>query len=336
MNIDKIIDVLSNVEKVKVTVAGDYCLDKYLYVEADRDEPSVETGLTAYQVVKKAIYAGGCGTITNNLRSLGVQVNCVGILGEDGEGYELLKALEKIGADTAYMIKTDKMCTNTYTKPMRMGNGTFREMNRLDFRNFFPTPYDIEERFMENLKRTVKISDAVIISDQFKELNCSAITERIRNFIAQLALEYPKVIFYADSRGFIDRYRNVIVKCNNFEAVKCIMPDYQGQITDSVLKECGEKLYMRNNKTVYITMGERGSIAFDKDITHIPAFKVEGEIDICGAGDANNAGIVLGLALGLEQKEAALLGNAVSSITIQQMGVTGTATVEQVIKLISG
>jgi hypothetical protein len=43
---------------------------------------------------------------------------------------------------------------------------------------------------------------------------------------------------------------------------------------------------------------------------------VSGEIDIVGAG--------------AEPSEAALLGNLVASITIQQIGTTGTATLAQV------
>ena len=49
-----------------------------------------------------------------------------------------------------------------------------------------------------------------------------------------------------------------------------------------------------------------------------------------GAGDASTAGIVLGLTLGLSEEEAAMLGCCISSITIQQLGVTGTASVPQV------
>jgi sugar/nucleoside kinase (ribokinase family) len=57
---------------------------------------------------------------------------------------------------------------------------------------------------------------------------------------------------------------------------------------------------------------------------------VEGPLDIVGAGDATNAGTMLGLTLGLTLPESVLLGGCVSSITIQQIGVTGTATIEQV------
>ena len=60
-----------------------------------------------------------------------------------------------------------------------------------------------------------------------------------------------------------------------------------------------------------------------------------GPIDICGAGDATDAAFVLGVALGLPRPDAALLAAAVSSITIQQIGVTGTATRKEALERIA-
>ena len=66
------------------------------------------------------------------------------------------------------------------------------------------------------------------------------------------------------------------------------------------------------------------------EVKSVDGFRVDGPIDIVGAGDASSAGIVLGLVLGLSREQAAKLACAVSSITIQQLGCTGTATVGQV------
>ena len=335
MNIDKIKLVLNSTGKVNITVIGDYCLDKYLYIDAARNEISVETGLAAHQVTRKAVFPGGSGTIVSNLRSLGANVICLGLVGNDGEGFELLKCLTEIGADTSLMIKNDGVCTNTYTKPICMEKDSFTEMNRLDFKNHNPTPEELVEQIISSLKKTMENSDAVILSDQFYGINCSVITERVRQVVSDLALQHPEIIFFADSRAFVNKYRNIIVKCNNFEAVKSIMPAYNGKITEDIIYECGVMLRKLNNKTVYITMGDKGSMVFSDSIISVPPFKINGPIDICGAGDANNAGIVLGLTLGLDAYEAALLGNAISSITIKQIGVTGKATVQQVIERLS-
>ena len=63
-----------------------------------------------------------------------------------------------------------------------------------------------------------------------------------------------------------------------------------------------------------------------EDLLHILA-----HLDIVGAGDSTSAGFVLGLTRGLSRRQAAMVGCCVSSITIQQIGTTGTATVPQVL-----
>ena len=120
MDAGKIARALDRAGEIRVAVFGDYCLDKYLYMDPKRDELSVETGLMAWQIHEKRLFPGAGGTVASNLRSLGVQVICIGLMGDDGEGYDLRKALEKIGADSSLMVVSDEICTGTYTKPMRL------------------------------------------------------------------------------------------------------------------------------------------------------------------------------------------------------------------------
>ena len=316
MDIHELAANLYKASDVTITVTGDYCLDKYLYIDVEKDEKSLETGLTAYQVVKKAVYPGGAGTVVNNLRALGVNVLCAGIIGDDGEGYELLNALKKIGADTSFIIADGERCTSTYTKPMRSG----AEINRLDFKNFTPMSEKTQKKLIGNLYAAAEKSDAIIVIDQFVEKNCNAINERVRNELSVIADKYPDLIIFADSRAYIHLFNNVMIKCNTHE-----------------INDDGESLYWNNKKPVFITMGENGSTVYDKNGSHkIAAVKTEGPVDFCGAGDAYTSGTVLGLTLGAPPEVAAMLGSAVSSITVKQIGVTGTATREQVVEVIRG
>jgi len=57
---------------------------------------------------------------------------------------------------------------------------------------------------------------------------------------------------------------------------------------------------------------------------------VSGPIDIVGAGDSCSAGIACAMVSGATLEQAAAFGNLVASITIQQLGTTGTASPEQV------
>lgn len=309
-----------------ITVFGDYCLDKYLYIDPDRDELSVETGLVAYQVVKTRLFPGAGGTVANNLRALGAKVECIGLIGEDGEGYDLLRALTNIGAETRKMVRSKEVYTSTYTKPMRgTADAGFAEMNRLDIRNFGPTPRALEEKLLKNLEAALETSDGVIVMDQFLEKNGTPMTETVRAAVSELARKRPNKLFYADSRGFIGDFRNVYIKCNESELSKAT------EATGGDIPARMRTLKARNGRPVIVTLGEDGAMVLEKEeVVKIPAFRVDGPIDICGAGDATNAGAVLGLSLGLSLPDAVLLGGCVSSITIQQIGVTGTASVEQV------
>jgi len=79
-----------------------------------------------------------------------------------------------------------------------------------------------------------------------------------------------------------------------------------------------------------VTRGMHGILVSDPEPTAIPGVQVEGPIDPTGAGDSVTAGAVLALASGATLAEAALVGILVSSITVQQLATTGTATPEQV------
>jgi len=325
INTDIILKRIDNAKDCAITVFGDFCLDKYLYIDSVRDEVSVETGLPAYQVERIAMFPGVGGTITQNLRSLGAMVQCVGLIGNDGEGFDFINSLSRIGADTEFMVQSDDVMTCTYMKTMRKTEGeSFKEMPRFDIRNFRETPAVLEEKLIINLEKTLKDTQAVVIADQFLQNNYAAVTDRIRKKLSELALKYDDKIFYVDSRGFADHYQNMIVKCNQFE-----FPN-NGDDGCSIEKG-GMSLLASSGRAAIITAAEDGAYVFkDDNITHIPAFPVTPPIDITGAGDAANAGIILGLALGLDLIEAVLLGICCSSITIEQVGVTGVATPEQV------
>ncbi len=333
MNNKALIEILKSRKKPVITVFGDFCIDKYLYIDGALDEISLETGLTAYQVVKRKIYAGAGGTIVNNLCSLGAKVYCVGILGEDGDGYELEKCLKEVGADTSFMIHTEKRYTCAYEKPIRLEKDSEHEMNRIDIKNFSKTPMALQEKLIENIKAVAELSDGVIICDQFEEEDFAAVTSHIRKFLGNLARIYSNVVFYVDSRRYIDRFNNSILKCNEKEISKIFGIDAQVIDGDTALKYA-ELLYKKKHMPIYVTLGEYGSVLFDGNSHKIPPFPVKGPIDIVGAGDAFNAGAVFALTKGATYEEAAYVGSAASSIVIKQLKVTGTANLEDIIILL--
>ncbi len=334
MEENKLKEILSRLKSISVIVIGDFFLDKYLKIDRSKNEVSVETGLEAYQVVEKNMSPGAAGTVTNNLRSLGVgRVIAMGFIGDDGEGYDLKKGLEKSGVETKYLIKTKKRVTPSYTKPVIIEDSGLREINRLDIKNFTPTPGDLEDEIIEKLFHLSGKVEGVIALDQLSENNCGVITGKVREALSKLMQDNKKLIVYADSRENIGLFNNVIIKCNHYEAVKTIFPGIEIEPDEETIEKAGYELTGRTGKPVFITYGKQGQWVFsNNELEKIPAIPVKGPFDICGAGDANTSGIISALCCGSSPPNAALLGNIISSIAIQQLNTTGTVTPSQVLK----
>src|SRR5882724_11984506 len=121
--------------RLRIAIVGDFCLDRYLEIDPGKREISIETGLPVHNVVRVRSQPGAAGTILNNLVALGVgRIFPVGFCGEDGEGYELLRALHSLpGVDATHFFQTGLRRTFTYCKPLIMEPGQSpRELNRLD------------------------------------------------------------------------------------------------------------------------------------------------------------------------------------------------------------
>ena len=325
MKAERLAALLEQFPRQTVLVVGDYFLDKYLDLDPVLSETSLETGLEAYQVVQVRRYPGAAGTVVNNLRALDVNVVALSVIGQDGEGDDLLRALARIGVAGDGLIRAEDRFTPTYLKPMlAQSSGPARELNRLDTKNRAPLPAALEAEVIARLRAVLPTVQGVVIADQATEANCGVITDAVRAELAALAAAHPALPFAADSRGRIGLFRQVIIKPNAHEAAAAT-----GLATPA---QAGPALRRRTERPVVVTHSDQGVYVYDDaGEQHVPAVPVTGPIDVCGAGDSTMAGIIATLCAGGTLPEAALVGNLTASLTIQQIGVTGTATRAQVL-----
>ena len=327
--------ILERIPRLTIGVVGDLFLDRYLDIDATLTEPSLETGLDAYQVTRVRSQPGAAGTVLNNLAALGIRsAPTISLIGDDGEGYELRQALDRLRiVDARHVISWPGRRTPTYTKPMLESPGQpARELNRLDIKNRTSTPHDAEVRILSALDEITPRVDALLILDQVSEDDCGVVPRRVRDRLAQLGAKHPDKPLLADSRARIGLFRNVWLKPNESECARAVMGVAAGP--DHV-RHCAIELARRCNRPVVCTCGADGILVVDSRIAcervvQVPAYPVSGLIDIVGAGDSTSAGIACALAAGATLPEAAAFGNLVASITIRQIGTTGTATREQV------
>jgi bifunctional ADP-heptose synthase (sugar kinase/adenylyltransferase) len=341
--------LLAGFRDLQIALVGDLYLDRYLDIEPGVCEMSIETRLEAYQVSRVRNSPGVVGTVINNLAALGVGLGGgrvssgklvpVTVIGDDGHGDDLLRLLAKLPVDPRHVLRDPLRLTPTYTKPMKpvdAAGSAYRELNRLDVRTRGPISDDTRRELCERVRQIFDECDGVIVCDQVVETGWGVISPEVRAFLRSMASERPEKLLFVDSRAHMGEFDFGTLKPNRAECLSSIGVDPAVKDDgDALLRKAVASMVERTGRAVFCTLSERGILVATQNdpaaSTIIPAPPVRGEIDIVGAGDSATAGIVASLLCGATEIEAAAVGNLVASITIEQLGTTGTATPGQVL-----
>ena len=323
--------ITSRYPSLRVAVVGDLCLDRYFDIDPEQQEISIETGLPVHNIRGVRCQPGGAGTILNNLAALGTgTLRPVGLCGDDGEGWELRRALAaRPGVDLSGILTASGRHTFTYTKPLvhRVGRPP-EELSRLDLKNWTPTPAPLRAALSEAMAAAVAGSDAVIVLDQVDIAETGVVTPELLHDIAEAFGRSPGKPFVADSRRGLRGWPAVVFKMNANE-LGSLAGAPVGSI-DEIRRACAAMATL-NGQPAFVTLAERGIVGASPsgEIEHVPSLPVRGPIDIVGAGDSVTANLTLALAAGASLREAMELAMAAASIVIHQLGTTGTADVDR-------
>ena len=326
MNLSRFREITSRYADLRIAIVGDYSCDRYLEIDPAKKESSIETGLPVYNVTKVRAQPGASGTVLSNLVALGVyELWPVGFCGADGEGFELQRALKKLpGVRMDYFFENKEQRTFTYCKPLVMEPGQPpRELNRLDSKNWHPTPQSLQNQLGEAVRNLAKKVDGVIVLDQVNQPDTGVVTRDLLNALNDIR---DQTLIIGDSRRGLKDWPDIIYKMNAAELTRLT-----GQ-PENLTKEASGQLARETGQPVFVTLAQKGiSGAYPNgDVDHCPALQPRKEIDIVGAGDAVTANLTASLACGATIPEALKLSNAAASVTIHKLGTTGTASIEEI------
>jgi rfaE bifunctional protein kinase chain/domain len=328
--------IASAYSKLRIGLVGDICLDRYFEIDPGLQEVSIETKLAVHNVVRVRCQPGGAGTILNNLVALGIgAIYPAAIIGRDGEGYELRRALERLdGVRLDWLVESEERHTFTYSKPLLMHkNRAPEELNRLDTKNWTTTPEQLQRRIAEAVRALSETVDALIVLDQVDIPETGVVTRLVLEAIREVEEKRPELLIMADSRRSLRGYPRVSLKMNAAELALFFNAD--GKWTLEEIKEKARLLASQTGKHVFVTLSELGIVgAGEGNVEWVPALPVRGEIDIVGAGDAVTANLTAALSAGACVKEALEIAQLGASVVVHQLGTTGTANVEQMLELI--
>jgi rfaE bifunctional protein kinase chain/domain len=328
-------DLLQDIQKVRIGVIGDFCIDAYWFLDESASEISVETRLPTRPVRRQRYSLGGAGNVVRNLLDLGAGRVCVyGVVGPDPFGHQMRQLLQGPRVDLqCLMTQTSDWDTHVYTKPYVQD----KEQSRIDFGNFNTLSDPVAADMLARLEARLGDLDMVVINEQvMRGIHNS---EFFRGLLGRLISRHPDRRFILDSRHFADCYEGAMHKINEHEAARrCGMRHGPGEPVpyDNACK-AAETLWARFKRPVFVSRGARGALVCDeKGVQEVPGLLILGCTDAVGAGDSMLAGISAALAAGRDNLTAAILGNLVAGVTVRKLFITGTATPAEIMAIGEG
>jgi rfaE bifunctional protein kinase chain/domain len=314
-------DLLKKMPSLRVLIVGDLCLDSWCYYDPSLAVPSAETGIPRLAIVRSEFTPGAAGTVANNLVSLGARVSVLSLIGDDGHGFELLRALErrKIAADL--LLREGSLPTFTYTKFINAATEV-EDQPRADFIFTGEVPLVAERELCARLRSVASQFDLICVSDQAETDRGGMVTPAIRDELALLAKTGAFV--WVDSRRRIEQFRHAVLKVNE-EECRGALSRIRSKNPEDIRKQASAKALL-------ITRGGSGVDIYEERLHHrVQTRRIENPVDICGAGDSFTAGAACAWAAGASLADAAQLGHLVASVTIMKRG-TGSASPDELLE----
>ena len=307
--------LLKRFEEISLLALGDVYLDEYVLGRVT--QISEEAPVPVFVHKESLFTPGAMANVANNVRSLGADVELIGVLGRDEAGKQALRELKdrKIGSKGLFI---DESRPTTHKVKYLAGSDerSYQHVFRFDKESRSPLHAPLERQVLRFLKDYLPSVHGMIVSDYRN----GVVTEKILRECIRLGKRGKKIVT-ADSRGNLLDYEGVTaITPNRAEvAVSCKRP----VVTDEDV--CREGKHFRERlkaEAFIITCGKDGMWIFEKRKRplHIPALKVEEVADVTGAGDTVLATLTVALAAGADMALAASLANVAAGLVVKKLG----------------
>jgi fructokinase len=252
------------------------------------------------------------------LSRLGDDVAFLTKLADDSFGKALKETMEKEGINTDYVVVEGGYKTT-------LAFVALDENGRPDFEFYRENAADMNLRFSEVSVDFSKVSfyhfgSISIIqppsSETFSEIFCRLEGKAITSFDPNVRRNLIK-----DRNAYLEKLREIL---KDVDVLKLSDTDME-YIVGEVNLEGFVKMYSRENKATFLTLGEKGSVAYyGGKIIKQKALKFGKTVDTTGCGDAYMAGVIHVInkeGLSLESvKRAAELGSLIAGIVATRYG----------------
>ena len=289
-------------------------IDTYLWGTVDRISP--EAPVPVVSVTKKENRLGGAANVALNIQSLGAKPVICAVVGDDQEGLEFFKLLDKQGLSKEGILTIPGRITTVKTRVI----GHNQQIVRVDAE----TDEQISEKYLNLAFGRIQeiLSKQNIDAIIFEDYDKGFLSEEMISKTVILANQ-KNILTVVDpkKRNFL-YYKNISLFKPNLKELKeglkvDIDPSDISQINNAV------DLLQQNlqAQSIMVTLSDQGVyISSARGNKVIPAH-VRNIADVSGAGDTVIATATLCLAAGMEEFKSAAIANLAGGLVCEQVGV---------------
>lgn len=320
----KLKKAISNLNKGRVLVIGDFAIDEMIYGQTHRI--SREAPVLILKHTHTKVILGAASNAAHNLSTLNSgKVSVIGTYGDDYHAPILLNALKEAKIDTSLMIKDESRVTTTKTRISGASTQSVtQQIVRIDREITEPISAKIEAEIIDKINQNAEKFDAILLSDYGIGIMTPAVIEA-----SIKAAKKHNIFITVDAQKDLTRFKGVtVITPNQPDAEKTL--GYELKDHETLLKGGRELLEKTNAEMMLITRGSEGMMLFEKNgnITNVPVFNKTDVFDVTGAGDTVISGFTLGLCAGVGCSTSAIIGNIAASIVVRHFG-CATTTIEE-------
>lgn len=255
---------------MKVLVIGDIILDINYFSVIERNCPE-NNKIPINKITHIEYILGGASNVGNNLNNLGVDVELIGILGNDINNSNKVQELltEK---NIKYKIFIDSERKTTVKNRIFIGNELF---SRYDIEDTYEISELLENNIFNYIFNISEKIDAIILCDYDKGFLTENLTQQIINYCNKnniFSFIDPKIKNY-------QKYKNCfLIKPNQVEA--------ETITGETNLEFIFEKIkHLISPKHILLTRGKNGMILDNFNSEHIIHENIINVVDVTGSGD---------------------------------------------------
>jgi bifunctional ADP-heptose synthase (sugar kinase/adenylyltransferase) len=176
----RLLECIENMRDVKVLVAGDFMVDKYVWGSVNRISP--EAPVPVLVVDREEYRPGGAGNVAANIGKLGGISIALGLCGNDQAAIHLLSALDERAVRADGIVQTDKRPTTLKCRVVAHG----QQLVRLDTEATTGPEQSELRALISRAEHLITEAGAVVLQDY----NKGTLTKEL---ITVMNVEYPSL-----------------------------------------------------------------------------------------------------------------------------------------------